>query len=193
MIVFGIDQGLAHMGYSIMEFIETKKTNRKNFVKIRDGLWVKIIESGCFVTNSGVDLPKRLFRLTTMLENKILEADPDIVCCERLFFSTPAKGSRNKSSAIMTTNMVTGNIVYICGKHKIKFDFFAPTNVKKLLCGSGKASKDEIIAKIDEIFALDAPSDKIDHIYDSVAIGISCILHMLDNTPSDTEDDGEEE
>lgn len=179
MLIFGIDQGLAHMGYSVMDVITAKKCNRKGYIKIHDTLWGKILECDCIITTSDTELSIRLFRLITKLENKILEYEPDMVCCETLFFSPPAKGSRNKSSAIMTTNMVTGNIAYICGKHRIPFATYSPTNVKKLLCGSGRAAKEDVMAEIEKMFSVEAPIGKKDHICDSIAIGMSCALKNL--------------
>lgn len=179
MLIFGIDQGLAHMGYSVIDIITAKKCNRKGYIKIHDTLWGKILECDCIITTSDIELPIRLFKLITKLENKILEYEPDMVCCETLFFSPPAKGSRNKSSAIMTTNMVTGNIAYICGKHRIPFATYSPTNVKKLLCGSGRAAKEDVMGEIEKMFSIEAPVGKKDHICDSVAIGMSCALKNL--------------
>lgn len=179
MLIFGIDQGLAHMGYSVMDVIAAKKCNRKGYIKIHDTLWGKILECDCIITTSDIELPVRLFKLITKLENKILEYEPDMVCCETLFFSPPAKGSRNKSSAIMTTNMVTGNIAYICGKHRIPFATYSPTNVKKLLCGSGRAAKEDVMSEIEKMFSIDAPVGKKDHMCDSIAIGMSCALKNL--------------
>lgn len=181
MLIFGIDQGLAHMGYSVMDVIAAKKCNRKGYIKIHDTLWGKILECDCIITTSDIELPVRLFKLITKLENKILEYEPDMVCCETLFFSPPAKGSRNKSSAIMTTNMVTGNIAYICGKHRIPFATYSPTNVKKLLCGSGRAAKEDVMSEIEKMFSIEAPVGKKDHMCDSIAIGMSCALKNLLN------------
>lgn len=181
MLIFGIDQGLAHMGYSVIDIITAKKCNRKGYIKIHDTLWGKILECDCIITTSDIELPIRLFKLITKLENKILEYEPDMVCCETLFFSPPAKGSRNKSSAIMTTNMVTGNIAYICGKHRIPFATYSPTNVKKLLCGSGRAAKEDVMSEIEKMFSIDAPVGKKDHMCDSIAIGMSCALKNLLN------------
>lgn len=177
MFVLGIDQGLAHMGYAYLE-VEFKKTNRKHFVQVQDNIYVKIIESGCLVTGPSDDFPKRLFILMTRLENKILDFMPEVICCEHLFFSPPAKGSRNKSSSIMTTNMVTGIIAYICGKHRISFATYPPTTVKKKLCDDGRASKEDVINKIDEIFKVEAPNDKRDHICDAIAIGLAHSFHI---------------
>lgn len=169
------------MGYSVIDIITAKKCNRKGYIKIHDTLWGKILECDCIITTSDIELPIRLFKLITKLENKILEYEPDMVCCETLFFSPPAKGSRNKSSAIMTTNMVTGNIAYICGKHRIPFATYSPTNVKKLLCGSGRAAKEDVMSEIEKMFSIDAPVGKKDHMCDSIAIGMSCALKNLLN------------
>lgn len=187
MLIFGIDQGLAHMGYSVIDIITAKKCNRKGYIKIHDTLWGKILECDCIITTNDIELPIRLFKLITKLENKILEYEPDMVCCETLFFSPPAKGSRNKSSAIMTTNMVTGNIAYICGKHRIPFATYSPTNVKKLLCGSGRAAKEDVMSEIEKMFSIEAPVGKKDHICDSVAIGMSCALKNLLNEEQEKE------
>ena len=191
MLIFGIDQGLAHMGYSVMDVITTKKCNRKGYIKIHDTLWGKILECDCIITTNDTELPIRLFKLITKLENKILEYEPDMVCCETLFFSPPAKGSRNKSSAIMTTNMVTGNIAYICGKHRIPFATYSPTNVKKLLCGSGRAAKEDVMAEIEKMFSVEAPVGKKDHMCDSIAIGMSCALKNLLNEEQKEESEAE--
>ena len=160
MIILGIDQGLAHLGYAVIDV--TDKT-------------INLLDYGCLLSHPGNDPAERIFELINNLEKIILLHNPINIAHERLFFSPPAKNSRKKSASILNTNMVTGAIWYIAGKHSIKVSEYSPQTVKKTLCGDGRAEKEKIITYIEGLFDIECTKTKKEHICDAIAIGMTHI------------------
>ncbi len=114
MRILSIDQGIANFGYAVLE---------------KDDSGVKLVTYGCFVTKSQGDQQKRIYDLITNFENLVIEFKPDQIAHERLFFSPPGKNMRKKSASILNTNMITGAIWYIAGKHNIPVAQYSPQSV----------------------------------------------------------------
>jgi crossover junction endodeoxyribonuclease RuvC len=169
MIVLGIDQGLSDCGYSIIDFDLDYKGNEKPIGEKE----VKLIEYGIITTTSKEKIEKRIYKIASIIENAIIKYNPELICCEHLFYTPPAKGKRNKSSSIVNTNAITGVLIYMAGKYNIKFSSFIPGHVKKIICDNGKATKDDMISKITSFFEVECSKSKEEHICDSISIGIT--------------------
>lgn len=174
-ITFGIDQGYANLGFSIINYnILTEK------IKI---LYIKgITTPSTDLLNKRIlsiyDLGKEL--LDTELGQKV-----DAIGCEKLFCNQPMKVNkgtselkatfmlRNKSASIMKTNMVTG-VFYLLSAMVDKPIFeYPPTTVKKHIVGSGRATKTELIKVLDNIIKECGVNVKTDHESDSIGIAIT--------------------
>ncbi len=161
MIILSVDQGIAHFGFAVLD-VSTDS--------------ISLIDYGCFVSPSKGNQQIRIYNLISKFEEIIDKYSPSYIAHERLFFSPPAKKSRKKSSSILNTNMVTGAIWYICGKHEIEAYEYPPQSVKKTLCGNGRAEKDEIITYIQSLFDIECPKTYKEHICDAIAIGMTHII-----------------
>lgn len=177
MIVLGVDQGLSHCGYSILktdpDFISEKNPFPKGHIDL--------YKYGCIITTNKLSLPERMLYIDSILETLVLSYKPELICCEQFFYTPPLKGNRNKSSSIIYTNEVTGLIVYIAGKYNIKFKTFVPGHVKKLICNDGRATKKEMIEKVTSFFRIKCKKIELEHICDSVSIGITGCKWYKDN------------
>ena len=161
MIILSVDQGIAHFGYAILD------------VKADS---ISLVDYGCFISQPNGNQQVRIYNLISKFEDLITKYNPSYVTHERLFFSPPAKNSRKKSSSILNTNMVTGAIWYMCGKHAIEAYEYPPQSVKKTLCGDGRAEKDSIITYIESLFDITSPKTHREHICDAIAIGMTYIM-----------------
>lgn len=171
----GIDQGLAHLGYC---FINAEKNDDSPIThnQIVIGEYrAELISYGAIFTKpeKNIDASRRLYNLIDQCENLITENNPEDIAFEHLFYSTPGIGSRKKSASIMDTNMVTGALCYIIGKNNKKHFTYPPTAVKKSICDNGKANKDDVITKINELFDIQCNKTSKDHICDSISIALT--------------------
>lgn len=155
MYVLGIDQGIAHLGYAI----------------ICDG---ELIEYGCLLTKPSQGLEKRFYAIYSKVKELMEVYHPSYISGERLFYTSPMKGNRNKSASMVYTNMITGILAAIAGEYSIELVTFVPSAVKKAVCGTGKAEKDDIINKIHEMFDVETTKSRHEHICDAIAIALTC-------------------
>ena len=170
MRILSVDQGLANFGFAVLE---------------KDEKATKLLNYGCFVTKSDGDQQKRIFDLINNFEMLVEQYKPDYIVHERLFFSPPGKNMRKKSASILNTNMITGAIWYIAGKHAVPVAQYSPQTVKKLLTGNGRAEKETIIKKIDNMFVIECLKSRKEHICDAVAIGLAFIQNDQKNVEED--------
>ena len=157
MYILGIDQGIAHLGYAVMKD-------------------KKLIEYGCITTNSNDIIEQRFFSLYNDIKQLIIKYQPEAVCCEKLFYTSPKAGNRNKSASIIYTNMITGVLASLCGEFEIELRQFVPSKVKKALCNNGKASKEDIESRIASLYRVETETTKYEHVCDSIAIAYTYFI-----------------
>ena len=171
----GIDQGLAHLGYCFIKAEENNDEPLQQNQIVFGNYKATLLSYGAIFTkpNNNEDSSKRLYNLINKCEDLIKENDPQDIAFEHLFYSTPGIGSRKKSASIMDTNMVTGALFYIIGKNDKNHFTYPPTTVKKSICDSGKANKDDVISKINDLFDVQCNKTSKDHICDSISIALT--------------------
>ena len=162
MYILGIDQGIANLGYSIFNDEE-------------------LITYGCINTSSNDILAHRFYSLYLQIKDIILKYNPEIICCEKLFYTSPKMGNRNKSASIIYTNMITGVLACLAGEFEIELRMFVPSKVKKAVCDNGKATKDDVINKIVSTYGIDSKKTKYEHVCDSIAIAHTCFIDNKEN------------
>ncbi|WCF11440.1 crossover junction endodeoxyribonuclease RuvC (plasmid) [Paenibacillus thiaminolyticus] len=155
----GVDQGIANCGYSIIRLSH-------------DGT-IQRLKSGTIETNSKLPLPQRMTLLYSLLTELVDKYRPVIIGCEKLFFNPKQKG-RNKSAAIVYTNMATGLLCLIAGQNQIKLEEYVPGTVKKCVTGNGRAQKEDIEQAIR--YLIDDKNRVLSHETDAIAIGITAVL-----------------
>lgn len=163
--VLGVDQGLANIGYCVMKVYESL---------INEPI---ILKSGTFYTKPTDELSNRLGVIYDTLEDIVEEFHGEInaIGCERLFYSNA------RSSSIVITNMVTGNIFLLARNKNVNIRDYPATSIKKIITNDGKAGKDDIAKAIEHICTINSISDKdrTNHEDDAIAIAYTTAKDCL--------------
>ncbi|MHB8262513.1 MAG: crossover junction endodeoxyribonuclease RuvC [Acidimicrobiales bacterium] len=86
MFVLGIDPGLSRCGYGLVK----KETSSGSAGALR-GAPAVAVSGGVIVTDTHLDIPRRLSQLMGELQSLITESHPDVVVVERIFFQANAR------------------------------------------------------------------------------------------------------
>jgi crossover junction endodeoxyribonuclease RuvC len=121
--VLGIDPGLNRTGYAVV---------------VRDGRRGRLIEAGVIRTNRDRSLSDRLCEIADGLREVIAECDPRLVAAEQAFVH-----GRNVRSSVMIAH-ARGAILLVAAERHLPVLHLAPTEVKRLLTGSGRATKEQV-------------------------------------------------
>ena len=125
--VLGIDPGLNRTGYAVM---------------VRDGKQARLIEGGVIRTDRERPLSDRLGELAEGLREVFADFSPGVVAVEQVF----AHG-RNLRSSLMIAH-ARGVILLVAAENRLPVVQLAPTEIKRLLTGTGRASKEQVQAAI---------------------------------------------
>ncbi len=143
-IVLGIDPGTRLLGVGV--------------VTLEQGIWRAIFHDVCAL-NSRDTIEKRLFNLSTYLQNIYKNFKPGFTAIERVFFG------RNADSAFKI-GLARGVCMAEAGRYNSVLREYAPTEIKKGICGQGNADKDVVAMFIKrhltvEAFATNDASDAL--------------------------------
>lgn len=154
--VLGIDPGLSRTGYAVV---------------IRNGRSARLIEGGVVRTDRERSLSDRLCDIASSLREVIEEHQPRLVAVEQAF----AHG-RNLRSSMMLAH-VRGAILLVAAENQLPVVHMSATEVKRLLTGFGRASKEQIQAAIRVEFRLTEVLEPND-VADASAVALS-VLHRV--------------
>lgn len=149
MRILGIDPGLAIVGYSIID------TEQGEHI---------LISSGSIQTDKTKSDSSRLFEIENDMQTIINTYKPDVASIEKLFYF------KNQKTVIPVAE-ARGVILSVLEKNGIKISEFTPIEVKQMITGYGRASKDEV-AKIVEMSIKYKKLPKLDDTLDSIAIAL---------------------
>lgn len=149
MRILGIDPGLAIVGYCIVDV-----ENDENL----------LVSSGSIQTDKNKSDSARLFEIETDMQTIIDTYKPDVASIEKLFYF------KNQKTVIPVAE-ARGVILSVLEKNKIKIAEYTPIEVKQMITGYGRASKDEV-AKIVEMSIKYKKLPKLDDTVDSIAIAL---------------------
>lgn len=149
MRILGIDPGLAIVGYSI---IDTQK--EENI----------LVSSGSIQTDKNKTDAERLFEIETDMQTIINKYKPDEASIEKLFYFKNQK-------TIIPVAEARGVILSVLQKNSIKISEFTPMEVKQMMTGYGRASKDEV-ARAVQMSVKYEKLPKLDDTLDSIAIAL---------------------
>lgn len=142
--VLGVDPGLNRTGYAILE------RSRKGPI-LREG--------GVIRSTASLTLAERVHEIGQGLREVVQEFQPQVLAIEQVFSSAQFPGT-----AILMAH-ARGAILYAAADAKIAVVDYAPREIKRLLTGSGKASKEQIQHAIRQELGLDhvlEPNDVAD-------------------------------
>ena len=149
MRILGIDPGLAIVGYSVLD------------IEKEDNI---LISSGSIQTDKNKSDAERLFEIMTDMQTIIDKYKPDVASVEKLFYFKNQK-------TIIPVAEARGVILAMLQKNNIKIAEFTPIEVKQMITGYGRASKDEV-AKIVQLSIKYNKLPKLDDTLDSIAIAL---------------------
>ena len=143
MRILGIDPGFATIGFGLIE------GERAQF---------HMVTYGAITTPAGLPLSKRLYQISTDMEDLIGQLKPDVISIEELFFNT------NITTGIAVAHG-RGVILYAAEKCGIPLYEYTPSQVKLAVTGYGKAEKRQVMDMTKRLLKLKAvprPDDAAD-------------------------------
>lgn len=151
MRILGIDPGLAIVGYSIIDMISDENI---------------LVSSGSVQTDKKKSDSARLFEIANDIDTIINEFKPDVASIEKLFYFKNQK-------TIIPVAEARGVILSVIEKYNIPIFEYTPIEVKQMITGYGRASKEEV-AKMVEMLIKYKKLPKLDDTLDSIAIRLCC-------------------
>ncbi len=121
--VLGIDPGLNRTGYAILE-----QSPRGPVLK----------EGGIIQSTKKLSLAERLCEIASGLRDLITEFQPTVMSIEQVFSHTDFP----KTAILM--GHARGVILFCAAEKSVPVMHYTPTQVKRLLTGSGKATKEQV-------------------------------------------------
>ena len=123
MRILGIDPGYATIGFGVVD------TDRGQ---------VHMVTYGAITTSAGIPLSRRLYQISTDMEELIAQVKPDVIAVEELFFNT------NITTGIAVAH---GRGVILCAAEKcgIPLYEYTPSQVKVAVTWYGKAEKHQVM------------------------------------------------
>ena len=138
-----IDPGLANLGVSIVN---------PN---------LDILHSHLLKTKADTPQTCRLFTLGKYIKQLIESYAPKEMVVEAVFFG------KNITSCIQTAEVI-GMLKFISAMYGLEFFSYPPGRIKKQITGSGKSSKEEMLAAVNTLYNHDITNN---HIADALAVG----------------------
>ena len=152
----GVDPGLNRTGYALLE------RGRKTPL---------LREAGVIRSTPSLTLAQRVHEIGQGLREVLQEYKPQVVAIEQVF-----SFGRNPKTALLMAH-ARGAILMMAAESEIPVVHFTPTQVKRLLTGSGKASKEQIQYAIKNELQLTRILEPND-VADASAIAL-CLYHSV--------------
>lgn len=161
MIIFGIDPGVATVGYGVVDYTANK---------------FKMIEYGTVTTPAGMELAKRLEGIYDNLCLLLQKHNPDAISVEELFFNnnvtTAISVAQGRGVALLAAQK-SGKPVYE----------YTPLQVKQSITGYGRAEKKQVMEMVKMFLHLDKiprPDDAADALAMAICHAHSCHSSLYD-------------
>ena len=158
MIILGIDPGLAHTGWGV---VETRGTT------------CRARAYGCIATKASEPIDVRLGRICRTLGEVIEKYGPAELAIESIYFG------ENTKSAIATAQ-ARGAAIVACSSAGLKVGEYTPMQIKQAVVGTGAADKHQVAYMVRSILALDH-EPRPDHAADALAAAV-CHANVVRTT-----------
>ena len=153
MIVLGIDPGTASTGYGVV---------------CSHGARLAALEHGVVETSAGLALEQRLALIHARIGELLDTHRPEGVAVEALYFGANVRTA-------FAVGQARGVVLLAAGQRGIPASSHTPQAVKAAVCGSGRASKDQVGRMVARLLRLaEIPSP--DHAADALAVAV-CALN----------------
>jgi len=152
----GVDPGLNRTGYALLE---------------RSVRGPVLLEGGVVRSTKTLSLAQRVYEIGSGLQEVFEEFKPQVMAIEQVF-----SFGKNPKTALLLAH-VRGAILMIAAGLEIPVIHYTPTQIKRLLTGSGKASKEQIQHAVRNELGMDRILEPND-VADASAIAL-CLYHSL--------------
>lgn len=149
MVILGIDPGLAHTGWGV---VETR------------GPMCRARAYGCVTTTADEPIDLRLGRICRTLSEVIQKYGPTELAIESIYFG------ENTKSAIATAQ-ARGAAIVACSTAGLSVGEYTPMQIKQAVVGTGAADKRQVTYMVRSILALDH-DPRPDHAADALAAAV---------------------
>ncbi len=149
MIILGIDPGLAHTGWGI---VETR------------GALCRARAYGCVTTQASEPIDQRLGKIFNEITRAIEIYHPTQLAIEKIFFG------ENTRSALATAQ-ARGAAIVACSQAGLEVGEYTPMQIKQAVVGTGAADKHQVIYMVRTVLALDHDPHP-DHAADALAAAV---------------------
>ena len=156
----GIDPGLVRTGYAVLERTPGGPVLR---------------EGGVIRSTGRLSLAERIHEIAAGIEEVFDEYRPQVMAVEQIF----SLGRNPKSSLKMAH--ARGAVLLIAAQRQIPVVHLTPTQVKRLLTGNGRASKEQIQRAVRRELRLEKLLEPND-VADATAIAL-CVYHAVQFAP----------
>ncbi|MDC3107917.1 crossover junction endodeoxyribonuclease RuvC [Paracoccaceae bacterium] len=154
MQVIGIDPGLIHTGWAVIE---------------EDGPKIKYLGSGICKTGNKSDMASRLVSILEQLRSIIQKFKINSGAIEKAFV-------KNDPLAALKLGQARASAMIALGERKIEVSEYAPNYVKKIFTGRGHATKEEV----ERMASLQFPKVSFSRSDEADALAIAlCHMHTL--------------
>ncbi len=158
--ILGIDPGLTRTGYGLLHAENGK---------------VILDEGGVIATGADQPLADRIHEIASEVRDLINEWSPEVMVIEQVFSL-----GKNPKSAILLAHL-RGALLYVARDKDLQVVHYRPTEIKKLLTGHGRASKEQMQSVIKTELGLTEVPRPHD-VADALAIAL-CHLHSRFHEP----------
>ena len=157
MVILGIDPGLAHTGWGVIETRASQSRARAY---------------GCITTSSDEQLDQRLAHIFREIQQVVHTYQPTELGIESVYFG------HNTSAAILTAQ-ARGAALVACSSLELNVGEYTPIQIKQSVVGAGRAEKHQVMYMTAQILKLDH-LPKPDHAADALAAALTHAhsLHM---------------
>ena len=158
MVILGIDPGLAHTGWGVIE-------TRGSLARAR--------AYGCVATEANEPIDMRLGRIFNEIQLVITRYEPTELAIENVYFA------KNERSAIATAQ-ARGAAIVACAQRGLTVGEYTPMQIKQSVVGTGSATKEQVIYMVRRVLELDH-DPKPDHAADALAAAV-CHANVVRTT-----------
>ena len=149
MVILGVDPGLAHTGWGI---VETR------------GATCRARAYGCVATGAKEPIAQRLGKIYDRLVEVINKYGPTQLAIENVYFGD------NTKSAIATAQ-ARGVAIVACANAGLEVGEYTPMQIKQAVVGTGAADKHQVMYMVRNVLALDHEPHP-DHAADALAAAV---------------------
>lgn len=154
--VLGIDPGLAHTGWGVIQ---------------QRGSSLACVAYGCIATDAKTPLHLRLGKIYTQMTAVVGKYEPDCVAIETVWFGSNAQSA-------FATGQARGAALVACGQRDMELGEYSPSQIKLAVVGAGSADKHQVQYMVQQLLALEkVPSP--DHAADALAAAICHTTHSI--------------